>query len=174
MAPEKLQSIFTWLTTCCSGLKSFLFTRRHFDLDLKGRQERMNAITCDLSDKTTFFAWQRNHMANERTFLAWCRTGISLIAFGFVIERFDILIREMRIFAVNPQNAGHAHSTSIMGVIAFALGAFIVFLAGWRFFYIRRHINRGETDFSVLPDLFLMGSVLITIGAVFFFFVFFF
>jgi putative membrane protein len=133
----------------------------------------MNEIRCDLSDKTTFFAWQRNHMANERTFLAWCRTGISLIAFGFVIERFDILIREMRIFAVNPQNSSH-HSTSIMGVVAFALGAFIVFLAGWRFFYIRRHINRGETDFSVLPDLFLMGSVLVTIGAVFFFFAFFF
>jgi putative membrane protein len=172
MALEKFQAISNWLRTCCSGLKAFLFTRSHFDL--KRRQEKMNEIRCDLSDKTTFFAWQRNHMANERTFLAWCRTGISLIAFGFVIERFDILIREMRVFAVNPQNAVHTHSTSIMGVTAFALGAFIVFLAGWRFFYIRRHINRGETDFSVLPDLFLMGSVLVTIGAVFFFFAFFF
>jgi len=172
MALEKLRSIVTWLTTCCSGLKAFLFTRRHFDL--KRRHEQISEINCDLSDKTTFFAWQRNHMANERTFLAWCRTGISLIAFGFVIERFDILIREMRIVAVNPQNAVHARSTGFMGVTAFALGAFIVFLAGWRFFYIRRHINRGETDFSVLPDIFLMGSVLITIGAVFFFFAFFF
>jgi putative membrane protein len=134
----------------------------------------MDEINCDLSDKRTFFAWQRNHMANERTFLAWCRTGISLIAFGFVIERFDILIREMRIFAVQPQSAQHMHSTSIMGATAFALGAVIILLAGWRFFYIRKHINRGETDFSVLPDLFLMGSVLVTIGAVFFFFAFFF
>jgi putative membrane protein len=160
------------MKTCCSNVKSILFTRHYFDL--ARRREEMDEIRCDLTDKNTFFAWQRNHMANERTFLAWCRTGISLIAFGFVIERFDILIREMRIFALNPQNPTYKHSTSIMGVTAFALGAFIVLLAGWRFFCIRRHINRGETDFSILPDLFLMGSVLITIGAVFFFFAFFF
>jgi uncharacterized membrane protein YidH (DUF202 family) len=36
----------------------------------------------------------RDHAANERTFLAWVRTGIAVIALGFVIEkrarRFDI------------------------------------------------------------------------------------
>jgi uncharacterized membrane protein YidH (DUF202 family) len=29
-----------------------------------------------------------DHAANERTFLAWVRTGIAVIAFGFVIEKF--------------------------------------------------------------------------------------
>ena len=31
-----------------------------------------------------------DHAANERTFLAWVRTSIAVMAFGFVIERFDL------------------------------------------------------------------------------------
>lgn len=30
----------------------------------------------------------RDHLANERTFLAWIRTGLATITFGFVVERF--------------------------------------------------------------------------------------
>jgi putative membrane protein len=33
-----------------------------------------------------------DHAANEQTFLAWVRTGIAVIAFGFVIEKFNLLI----------------------------------------------------------------------------------
>ena len=33
-----------------------------------------------------------DHAANERTFLAWVRTGIAVIAFGFVVEKFNIFM----------------------------------------------------------------------------------
>lgn len=33
-----------------------------------------------------------DHAANERTFLAWVRTGVAVIAFGFVIEKFDLFL----------------------------------------------------------------------------------
>jgi putative membrane protein len=33
-----------------------------------------------------------DHAANERTYLAWVRTGIAVIAFGFVIERFNLFL----------------------------------------------------------------------------------
>jgi putative membrane protein len=36
-----------------------------------------------------------DHAANERTFLAWVRTGIAIIAFGFVIEKFNIFLLTM-------------------------------------------------------------------------------
>jgi putative membrane protein len=42
-------------------------------------------VTSDLS---------RDHLANERTFLAWVRTGIAIVVFGFAIGRFAIAIRE--------------------------------------------------------------------------------
>jgi len=36
-----------------------------------------------------------DHAANERTFLAWVRTGIATIAFGFVIEKFNLFVRTL-------------------------------------------------------------------------------
>ncbi len=36
----------------------------------------------------------RDHLANERTFLAWARTGIAIVVFGFAIGRFAIAIRQ--------------------------------------------------------------------------------
>lgn len=36
----------------------------------------------------------RDHLANERTFLAWVRTGISIVVFGFAIGRFSIAMRQ--------------------------------------------------------------------------------
>ena len=34
-----------------------------------------------------------DHAANERTFLAWVRTGLATIAFGFVVEKFNLFVR---------------------------------------------------------------------------------
>ena len=154
-----------------ASLRCCILTRRS-----NNHEPGANGASCDiegkLADKRTFFAWQRNHMANERTFLAWCRTGISLIVFAFVIERFDLLIRELQVFSSRPELQKSLRATHHMGLVVFILGAVIIFLAGWRFFYIRRHINRGESDFSALPDMFLLGSVLVTVLITFLFFVF--
>ena len=36
-----------------------------------------------------------DHAANERTFLAWVRMGLAVIAFGFVVEKFNLFIQSM-------------------------------------------------------------------------------
>ena len=36
----------------------------------------------------------RDHLANERTFLAWVRTGVATIVFGFAVGRFSIALQE--------------------------------------------------------------------------------
>ena len=33
-----------------------------------------------------------DHSANERTFLAWVRTAIAVMAFGFIVEKFDLFL----------------------------------------------------------------------------------
>jgi putative membrane protein len=38
-----------------------------------------------------------DHAANERTFLAWVRTGIAIMSFGIVIEKFDLFIQTITI-----------------------------------------------------------------------------
>ncbi len=44
-----------------------------------------------------------DHAANERTFLAWVRTGIAVIALGFVIEKFNLFVRTLA------RSAGFGH-----------------------------------------------------------------
>ena len=172
MGATAFRAIGNAVRSFCSILKAFLFPRLKYDSD----RTKAAVGHANLSDKNTFFAWQRNHMANERTFLSWCRTGISLIAFGFIIERFDILIREMKFVAPPGLHAtpGHMISTRYLGMVALGLGVAIILLAGWRFFYIRKHIDSGDPHFSVLPDTFLLGSVLLTVAASFVFFAFYF
>jgi putative membrane protein len=50
-----------------------------------------------------------DHAANERTFLAWVRTGIAVIAFGFVVEKFNLFLRTL---AALPENET-AHRLSL-------------------------------------------------------------
>jgi len=38
---------------------------------------------------------RRVHMANERTFLSWIRTSVGIIAFGFVVEKFSLFVKQM-------------------------------------------------------------------------------
>jgi putative membrane protein len=47
-----------------------------------------------------------DHAANERTFLAWVRTAIAVMAFGFLIERFDLFLRYIAPQAAQPQLSG--------------------------------------------------------------------
>jgi putative membrane protein len=81
----------------------------------------------------------RDHLANERTFLAWVRTGIATIIFGFAIGRFSIALREFL------QLQGHASSTTGVtawfGVISI-VGGVLLILAG----LARYRKTRGQLD----------------------------
>jgi putative membrane protein len=46
-----------------------------------------------------------DHAANERTFLAWVRTGIAVIAFGFVVEKFNLFMAEVAATALGAGTA---------------------------------------------------------------------
>jgi hypothetical protein len=48
-----------------------------------------------------------DHAANERTFLAWVRTAIAMMGFGFVIERFDLFLRYAAPLAAQQKIAPH-------------------------------------------------------------------
>jgi putative membrane protein len=121
----------------------------------------------DLTNPQVLLAWQRNHLANERTFLAWCRTGLALFAFGFVIERFDFFIRQMQSLPMfEGLTRKHLHTEAI-SLTTFAVGVAVIIMAGWRFAYVRRLINRGEQQFSALPDTLFMISIMAIIVSLF-------
>src|SRR5271165_6737419 len=45
------------------------------------------------SARTTMIERYSDRAANERTFLAWVRTAIAIMAFGFLVERFDVFLQ---------------------------------------------------------------------------------
>jgi putative membrane protein len=51
---------------------------------------RAGEVEMDTPIKVKPVADLRDYLAEERTFLAWIRTGISLMGFGFVVARFGI------------------------------------------------------------------------------------
>ena len=57
-------------------------------------------------DKTIGKAFNRRvHMANERTFLAWMRTSIGIMAFGFVVVKFALFMKQMSYIFQIPDHA---------------------------------------------------------------------
>jgi putative membrane protein len=111
------------------------------------------------SDDRILLAWHRSHLANERTFLSWSRTSISLLAFGFVIERFDLFIRQwLRVEGLDGRIISH-HSVVHLALFSFLLAGISIALSGLRFMQARAHINRGEAIFTIVPDILVIMSV---------------
>ena len=71
----------------------------------------------------------RDHLANERMFLAWVRTGVATIVFGFAIGRFSIALREF--MQVQGYNSATPGLTTWLGIIS-TVGGVLLILAGLR------------------------------------------
>jgi len=69
----------------------------------------------------------RDHLANERTFLAWVRTGIATVIFGFAIGRFSIALREF--LHLEGRASDTSGITAWFGVISI-VGGVLLILAG--------------------------------------------
>ena len=68
-----------------------------------------------------------DHAANERTFLAWVRTGIATIAFGFVVEKFNLFVRTMA-EANGSGNVNGLHLERFSGAFSHYDGLALIFI----------------------------------------------
>ncbi|MBV8765521.1 MAG: DUF202 domain-containing protein [Hyphomicrobiales bacterium] len=86
-----------------------------------------------------------DHAANERTFLAWVRTAIAVMAFGFLIERFDLFLRFATLNVGKAPSAPHREWLANAAGMAFLLlGLGMIATAAWRFFRTSKEIDAQE------------------------------
>ena len=111
----------------------------------------------------------RDHAANERTFLAWVRTAIAVMAFGFLVERFDLFLlvaaRSVgeRALAMPPQPLGH-----LAGLVLIVAGTAMVIISALRFVFVAKTIDSADEhghfgsrlDIALATMLALLGCAL--------------
>ena len=87
-----------------------------------------------------------DHAANERTFLAWVRTAIAVMAFGFLVERFDLFLRfATREVAPAAEFVQKRNAADIAGLIFVLIGVAMIIIAALRFFRTAKQID-SETE----------------------------
>ncbi|MEL7334394.1 MAG: DUF202 domain-containing protein [Cyanobacteria bacterium J06560_2] len=86
---------------------------------------------------------QREHQANERTFLAWLRTSISLIGFGFAIARFGLFLQQVDA-TQSATTVPSVVSSRIVGIGLVGFGVFSIILAAWRYNQAFMQIEDGR------------------------------
>ena len=107
----------------------------------------------------------RDHAANERTVLAWIRTGVALMAFGFAIARFGLFLREMATMR-NTEPSAHTLGSGWFGVAMVVLGLVTNVFATIRYLRIRKALDEQQT-ISMSPLLVYVvgfGSVLVALA----------
>jgi len=112
------------------------------------------------------------HAANERTYLAWVRTGLAVVAFGFVIAKFNLFVR-----MIAKPGVVAAHRTmplSILGspggyegLALMMSGVAVIVLATVRFVRTTRLLDDGKAHGAadVRTELIMSTALVLLIGA---------
>ena len=86
----------------------------------------------------------RDHLANERTFLAWVRTGAAIVVFGFAIGRFSIAMRQLTALQGHPVRT--AGMSVWMGAFTIVAGVMLVVAGLVRYRKTRVQLDAGTFE----------------------------
>lgn len=89
----------------------------------------------------------RDHLANERTLLAWQRTALGVVAIGFLVDRFAL------------DRADGSPLGSLLGLVLVLLGAGISVLGAYRFVHTERQIDTHTYQPALAAHLLVTGAV---------------
>lgn len=120
-------------------------------------EEKSEKISSEASNKQN----AREHLANERTLLAWIRTSIGIMAFGFVVVKFSLFVKQISfLLGKNSTIPQHGYS-SLIGIFLVAIGAIILVLSFLK--YKRTEKQLSSESFQPSSTLILTLTIAILI-----------
>jgi putative membrane protein len=105
-------------------------------------------------------------LAAERTLLAWIRTGLALMGFGFVVARFGVFLRELAAAANHAPAIGPSSGTPIIGVAIVGVGVLVNAWASFRHRGLTRRLTRGEPFEATQRGPIALGAATAVGGAI--------
>jgi uncharacterized protein (DUF302 family)/uncharacterized membrane protein YidH (DUF202 family) len=87
-----------------------------------------------------------DYLAAERTLLAWIRTGLALMGFGFVVARFGLFLQALQIEPGLPKQA--AGLSPWFGTALIAVGIFVNVWCAWGHVRLIEDLKRGGSAFA--------------------------
>jgi putative membrane protein len=118
------------------------------------------------NDDNKFKASASDHLANERTFLAWVRTSIALMGLGLVVVKFSLFVHQLSLAVT-----GHAVTqvrgfSDMTGMCLVAFGTFTALMGYLRYRRTERQLldhtfYPSSTLISVLTAGIILGSFLL-------------
>ena len=91
-----------------------------------------------------------NHLANERTFLAWIRTSVGLMAFGFVVVKFSLFVRQVSALLGKENQVQNRGYSGMVGIILVAVGMITSVLSFARYLKTKKQISEGNYNHSTI------------------------
>jgi putative membrane protein len=90
----------------------------------------------------------RDHLANERTFLAWVRTALGLIGIGFVLARMGVFLTRLPMVAGSSpvSESRGSYEFLITGVIFLLFGTALCIGSGRLYHRSRQLIDEGRYE----------------------------
>jgi putative membrane protein len=103
----------------------------------------------------------RIYLAVERTFLAWIRTGLALMGFGFVVARFGIFLRELDAQQTAP---APPHPFSVWtGTALVLIGVVVNLMAVFHHTRLVRELSQGINRFDRPSALAIVVAVVLAV-----------
>lgn len=106
-----------------------------------------------------------DYLANERTFLAWVRTSIGIMAFGFVVVKFSLFVKQVS-FILNtkyvpdiPSDQGHYSSQ--IGIVLVTLGVCSILFSYLRYRTTHKQLENGVYEHSSLYINILTAAIVL-------------
>lgn len=107
----------------------------------------------------------RDHAANERTYLAWIRTAIAVMAFGFLIEKFNLFVTFIGMSSGDESNYQTSLPAELVGLGLFIAGILIIACATVRFFATNKSIDADEAiPYSAKKTNIILSTLMIVIA----------